>query len=246
MLFPLAVAEISCVFAGIVLWQFATRRRPYQLIWAIALLMSGIASAAYVLALPPQSNELAFRAYYALGAVLMPAWLGLGSIFLVAPRRLADRTLAALVNVGALGAGAVFVAPINSQVLGQLNGGPGTDVLQTGAWLPITILLNTFGVAAVVGVAILSAVRLVQRQGSRQLVLANGLIAAGDLIVGIAGSMARTGLPELFWLTMLAGWIVIFAGFLLTQPAPTPGFRLDTGPSSQPAWAPPAERTPVA
>jgi hypothetical protein len=189
---------------------------------------------------------LAFRVYYALGAVLMPAWLGLGSLFLAAPRRVAERTLAAVVNVGALGAAAVVVAPIDIAAFGQLNGGPGAGVLQPGVWLPITILLNTFGVVAVVGVAILSAIRLVRRQGSRQLVLANSLIAAGVLIVGIAGSMARTGLPELFWLTMLAGWIVIFAGFLLIQPAASPGFRLDTVPNSQPAWAPPAERTPVA
>ncbi|MBV8085805.1 MAG: hypothetical protein JO247_13430, partial [Chloroflexi bacterium] len=86
MLYPLAVAVISALFAGTVLNQFATRRHAHQLIWTVALGMSAVASAAYVLALPPNASAAAFRTYYALGAVLMPAWLGLGSIFLVAPR----------------------------------------------------------------------------------------------------------------------------------------------------------------
>ncbi len=235
MVYPLAVAEVSAVFAGIVLWQFAQRRRAYQLIWAVALLMSALASGGYVLALPPQSSDAGFRIYYALGAVLMPAFLGLGSIFLVAPRRAADATLAALVNVGALGAGAVLTAPLNGQALAQLNGGPGTGVLEPGIWLPITIVLNTFGVVAVVGVAIYSAIR------RRSTLLANALIAAGDLVIGVAGSMARTGLPQLFWVTMLAGWVIIFVGFLAAT-----GSRPDSGPSSQPVWAAPVERTPVA
>jgi hypothetical protein len=245
-IYPLAVAMLSSAFCAAVLCQYLQRRRPYQLVWSLALLMSALASAAYLLALPPTSSETGFRLYYALGALLMPAWLGLGSIFLVAPRRAAEITLAALVNIGALGAGAVFAAPIDRAGLAQLNGGPGTGVLEAGAWLPITIVLNTFGVAAVVGVAIYSGLQLARRKGSRQLLLATVLIAAGDLVVGIAGSMARTGLPGLFWATMFAGWIVIFAGFVLTQPATATGSRPDNGRNS-PALSPaPAERTPVA
>jgi len=242
-IYPLAVAGISAIFAAVVLRQYLQRRRPYQLIWMLALLMSALASAVYVLALPPTSNAVAFRLYYALGAALMPAWLGLGSIFLVAPRRLAEVTLAALVNVGALGAGAVFAAPLDATALARLNGGPGTGVLQPGLWLPLTIALNTFGVLAVVGVAAYTGLR----GGGRRLLLANALIASGDLVVGVAGSMARTGRPELFWTTMLAGWVVIFAGFLLTQPAAQPtGSRPGSAPNSQPRLAAPSGRTPVA
>jgi hypothetical protein len=244
--YPLAVAGVSGVFGLVLLRQYVQRRRAYQLVWLIALIMSALASAVYVLALPPRSSELAFRAYYALGGLLMPAWLGLGSVYLVAPRRVADACLAALVNVGALGAGAVFNAGIDPGALARLNGGPGTGVLLPGPWLPLTIVLNTCGVAAVVGVAIWSGIRLAQRRGPGRLPLANALIAAGDLIVGIAGSMARTGRPELFWATMLAGWCVIFAGFLLTQPLATPGSRPDSARRSPPPLAAPAGRTPAA
>jgi hypothetical protein len=237
-LYPLAVALMSAVFAGAVLQQYAWRRRPYQLVWAIALLLSALGCAAYVAALPPSSNQLAFRAYYILGGVLMPAWLGLGSVYLVAPRRIADRCLAGLLNLGALGAGAVLSAGIDTAALARLNGGPGAGVLEPGPWLPITILLNTLGVLAVTGVAVYSAVLVIKKRGSGRLLTANVLIAAGDVTVGVAGSLARTGRPELFWATMLAGWVAIFAGFLLTQPAAkSRGSRPDSGLHSQPRLA---------
>jgi len=243
-IFPLSVALVSGIFAGMILQQYVARRQAHQLIWTIALLMSAVASAAYVLALPPAGSDVAFRAYYVLGGLLMPAWLGLGSIFLAAPRRLAEGTLAVIVNVGAIGAGAVLTAGIEPGSLVRLNGGPGTGVLEPGIWLPITIALNTFGVLAVVGVAVYSS--LVRKRGPRQLVAANTLIATGAVIVGIAGSMARTGLPQLFWVTMLAGWVIIFVGFMMAQLAGPTGSRLGSGRNSQPRWAAPAGRTPVA
>ncbi|HEU0169199.1 MAG TPA: hypothetical protein VFS62_15590 [Chloroflexota bacterium] len=248
MLYPLAVAVISALFAGTVLNQFATRGHAHQLIWTVALGMSAVASAAYVLALPPTASTTAFRTYYALGAVLMPAWLGLGSIFLVAARRFADWCAAGLLAASALAVSSVSNAGLDTRAFAGLNGGPGSGILTPGPWLPLTIILNTLGVVAVVGVAIYSAVRVVQRKGSGRLLLANVCIAVGDLIVGVAGSMARTGHPELFWITMLVGWIVIFAGFLLTQPrlATSAGSRLDTGLSSPQPSPLPAERTPVA
>lgn len=237
MIYPLAVAVVSAVFAGMVLQQYISRRRPHQLVWTIALLMAALASAAYVLSLPPASSASAFRIYYSLGGMLMPAWLGLGSIFLVAPRRISDAALAFLVNASALGLGALFVADLNMSQLATLNGGPGTGVVGPGVWLPITIVLNTAGVLAVVCVAAYSAIQVARHKGSVRLLVANILIAAGDIVVGIAGSMARTGLPQLFWLTMLLGWVVIFAGFLTAGGA---GSRLDSGPSSHSASAVPA------
>jgi len=221
MIYPLAVAAISAVFLAAVLRQYRQRGKPYQLIWTVALAMSTAASLAYVFALPPTASAVAFRVYYVFGAELMPAWLGLGSIFLVTPRQIADWALATLLAASALAAGAVAQATVNSSLLAQLNGGPGSGVLEPGPWLPLTIVLNTCGVIAVVGVAMYSGVQLARRKGSGRMLGANALIAAGDLIVGVAGSMARTGQPELFWVTMFAGWIVIFSGFLLTSYQPS-------------------------
>ena len=225
MAYPLAVAAISLLFALATGRQYAARRRPYQLVWTIALGMSAIASIAYLFAHPPGSSAAAFRAYYLFGAALMPAWLGLGSLLLLDLRKAAQWVIATFLAVSALAAGSVLQASIDPARLAALDGGPGTGVLQPGPWLPLTIVLNTAGVTAVVGVAILSGVQVLRRRGTGRVLLANLLIAAGDLMVGIAGSLARTGHPELFWVTMLAGWIVIFVGFLLTVQPATTGYR---------------------
>lgn len=236
MAYPIAVAVISLVFAATVLQQYLSKRKPHQLVWSVALAMSAAAAAAYVFALPPVHSQAGFRAYYWLGALCMPAWLGLGSIYLVAPRKAADRALGFLINASLLGAAAIWAAPVDLPAFSALDGGPGTSVLQPGPWLPLLILLNTLGVAAVVVVAIYSGIRAARRRMPGRLLLANACIAAGDLVIGVAGSMARVGFPGLFWITMSVGWVIIFAGFLLTLPFPATSVsapRLPESPSLQ-------------
>src|SRR5438477_612566 len=88
---------------------------------------------------------------------------------------------------------------------------------QLGAWLITIIVLNTLGVLAVVGVAIYSGWKLIQRQGTSSLLWANVLILAGDLINAAAGTTARLGVKNIFWLVMTFGWIVFFIGVLLAS-----------------------------
>src|SRR5450432_2339297 len=82
---------VTGLFAGMVLRQYLRRRRTYQLYWSIALSMAFLATVAYVLMLVVQPTSMAgtifFRVYYIFGAELMPSWLGLGSVALVASAR---------------------------------------------------------------------------------------------------------------------------------------------------------------
>src|SRR5437868_5936345 len=115
-IYPLIVAIVSLAFGVIVLSQWMARRRSQQLIWAIALLMAAGASFAFVGFLSVGS-ELLFRVYYALGALLMAAYLGMGSLYLALSKRAADLILAALVIVSALGVALILVAPMDVAAL---------------------------------------------------------------------------------------------------------------------------------
>src|SRR5438132_1740411 len=88
LLYPGINVIVTGLFAGIVLRQYVQRHRLYQLYWGIALSMAFVATLAYVfmIVVQPTSDTgvLFFRLYYILGAALMPSWLGLGSIALVA------------------------------------------------------------------------------------------------------------------------------------------------------------------
>ena len=52
---------------------------------------------------------------------------------------------------------------------------------------------------------------------------ANVTIVVGTAIISRAGWAARLGSPNAFWVLMALGWIVNFAGFLLTTNLVTVG-----------------------
>ncbi len=232
LLFPPAINVIvTGLFAGMVLRQYLRRHRASQLYWAIALSMAFLATLSYVLMIAVQPTSpggvLFFRLYYILGAALMPAWLGLGSIALVSSPRVTRISLIVLSILSVLSAALIFAASINMQKLGEIAGTPGTGTLYPGAWLSTIIGLNTLGVVAVVGVAIYSGWKLLRRQSSiagfhaGNLVWANVLILLGDLLNAAAGTSARLlGVESTFWLIMAVGWTVFFTGVWLTNRRP--------------------------
>lgn len=217
LLYPLIVAVVSLAFGVTVFTQWLRRRRPQQLIWGIALLMAALASFAYAGFLG-NGDALLFRVYYLFGALLMAAYLGMGSLYLALRKRTADLILATLVIASALAVALLLVAPVNAAQLHyvQHHGGAGQGVLKPGLWLVLLILHNVFGAVAVVGVALYSAYKVLRRQAPRRFAAANITIAVGTLIISEAGTAARVGSPNYFWVFMTIGWIVIFAGFLLT------------------------------
>jgi hypothetical protein len=165
---------------------------------------------------------LLFHTYYILGAALMPAWLGLGSIALVSSRRLTYICLTILCVLSVVAGALILSSDLDMHKLSQIAGTPGTGILHPGAWLVMVIILNTLGVLAVVGVAIYSGWKLVRRAHgpptaqASNLLRANILIMAGDLLNGAAGSLARfLGIQSAFWLVMAVGWTVFFVGVLL-------------------------------
>jgi hypothetical protein len=246
LLFAIVNVVVTGLFAGMVLRQYMRRRRTSQLYWSIALTMAFLATLAYVfmVIVGPTSSTgmLFFRVYYILGAALVPAWLGLGSIALVASPRITRICLIALSALSILAIVLVSTATINISNLNHIAGTPGTGILEPGAWLATIIVLNTLGVLAVVGVAVYSGWKLVRRQSSvggiqtSNLLWANVLILAGDLLNAAAGSLARFfGLESSFWLVMAFGWIMFFAGVLLASRRSATAKQMSPGKTGVPA-----------
>ncbi len=233
LLFAIINVVVLALFVGLVLSQYMQRHRMYQLFWSIALAMAFIATLAYVLMVIVGPTSAAgvvfFRLYYILGGALTPAWLGLGSIALVTGPRVSRICLVILIVLSVIAAALVAAAGIDMKALRQIAGTPGTGILQPtfGAWTLMIIILNTLGVLAVVGVAIYSGWKMVRRQSNvsgfraSNLLWANVLILLGELLNAAAGSFARFfGLESSFWLIMSLGWVVFYAGVLLTSRRP--------------------------
>lgn len=220
MLYPAVVTVVALSFAAIVLEQYRRRRRPYQLVWAVSLTLGGLAGLCFLLFLGEARNPIFFRLYYACGGLLMAAYLGLGSIYLLAPRRVAHTTAAGVVGLSAVGLAFLFATPIDRAALHGSNLEAGSNLV-SGPAVAFIVLLNVFGALAVIGGACVSGWRLYCRRGPARLLGANALIAAGTVLASLAGSLARlTSSGRWFWILLAAGFVVLFAGFLLTAARP--------------------------
>jgi hypothetical protein len=216
MLLPALVALVALLFAGSLARIYVSRRRPYQLVWILSLLLGALAGITFVLFLATDRNAGFFLVYYATGGLLMAAYLGLGSVYLFAPRRVAHATAGVIVALSVVGLGFLLSAPIHTTALHAANVEAGTKIV-TGPSIAFIAILNTFGAAAVIGGAMYSAWRLYNRQGPARLLVANALIAAGTILAALAGTLARVASDgTYFWALLLVGFVVLFVGFNLT------------------------------
>jgi hypothetical protein len=80
---PLLSALLSFVFAAMVFDQWLQRRHNFQLVWSIGLLAYGISTGCEFLGGAFGWNPGLYRTWYLVGAFLVPAYLGAGTLYLL-------------------------------------------------------------------------------------------------------------------------------------------------------------------
>jgi hypothetical protein len=214
----LITSLISLVFALTVLAQYMARRRPYQLVWSVGLFLYFAGTGVWFLREALGINQWILRAWYFTGAMLVPAYLGTGTLYLLAPRRAAHTAMGILL-VATVAAGILaFVSPLQRPVA-ELAA---SDHLTGVGFFPpyvfiLTIVLNTYGTIALVGGALWSAALFLWRRAMPRRALSNVLIAVGALFSAAGGALARLDIPQPHLIALLIGIIVIYLGFLLSR-----------------------------
>ena len=95
---PLLAALVSLTFAFAVLDQFFAKRRDHLLYWAIGLFAWGVGTFAEFVFEAFGASGISFRLWYLSGAVVTAAWLGMGTVALLAGRaRWVDMLVGALI-----------------------------------------------------------------------------------------------------------------------------------------------------
>jgi len=84
---PLGSSVLSFVFAGLVFEQWWHRRQSFQLVWTVGLLWYGISAGTEFLGGAFGWNEVIYRVWYLIGAFFVAAYLGMGTIYLLAKTR---------------------------------------------------------------------------------------------------------------------------------------------------------------
>jgi len=217
---------IATAFSLSALDRWLRRRQPHDGAWSAAMALFSLASFALWWGTAAGWNGPVFRVFFLAGAVLNVSWLALGTVYLLAGRRIGVAVARGLSLSSAFATGVLLVTPF----VGSIDPSDlprGRDVF--GA-LPRILAAVGSGVAALVifAGAIWSAARLMRGRSAslptrdartvispRRVALANLMIAGGTLVLSLSGSLAgRLGDDRAFVVTLLAGVSLLFAGFL--------------------------------
>jgi len=209
---PILTTLVSLAFASI-LWR-RWRAKPqatYLLWWFLGL-------ATYAAGTITESattlfgwSEPVFRAWYIAGALLGGAPLAQGTVYLLLPKKLADRLTAALVAIVVIGSICVLLSPIQYALVEphRLSG-------KVFAWQWVRMFspwVNLYAVLFLVGGALWSAGRYFTETEGGPRMWGNVAIAIGAILPGIGGTFTRFGHVEVLYVTELIGVLFVWLGY---------------------------------
>jgi hypothetical protein len=213
--FPLAAALVAFAFAWQLLARYRSRRRSYQLAWALSLAMYGVASLAVVAGLFGGWSRAEFAVFWAFGAVLNVPFLAAGELMLL----IRDRTAHAVMWLIL-----IFLTAYTVSVLSGASFDPtalterlpsGKEVFGDGTPAHrLAQLISIPSFVVLVGGALWSAWRMRGRRELRDRFVGTLLIVVGASIVAGGATFAALGNLPGFCITLVAGIAVMFAGFL--------------------------------
>jgi hypothetical protein len=162
-------------------------------------------------------NAFVFRLWYLFGAILVAAWLGQGTIYLLIKTKWAN-WLMVLLAIGSLyGLIRVFTAELDPNLM--------TESVHTGSELSghaiitsgvrsLTPFFNLYGTVALVGGAVYSAWIFWRKRILLNRTIGNVLIAIGAMLPAFGGTFSRMGIPFALYIGELLGAILMFWGFI--------------------------------
>jgi hypothetical protein len=162
-------------------------------------------------------NDLAFRAWYLFGAILVAAWLGQGTVYLLARRRWANLLMIVLGIASLYGLVRVLGAELDPSLLSaskhtgsELSG---QAILTPGVRL-LTPFFNIYGTLALVGGAAYSAWIFWRKRILLHRAIGNVLIAVGALLPAFGGTFSRFGIQGALYIGEFLGAVIMFTGFI--------------------------------
>lgn len=232
---PFISSIVSFVFAVIIFKRYADRRGTHLLIWGIGMVFYGIGGFCEAYFGAFGWNPLIFRMWYLFGAILVAAWLGQGTVYLLAKRKWANALAALLILGSVYAAFRVFTAELDPTLMtssvhtgSELSG----HAIVTSGIRTLTPIFNLYGTVTLVGGAVYSAYIFWRKRILLNRTLGNLLIAVGALAPAFGGAFSRFGIPGALYYGELFGAILLFAGFIR---ATTPMKNTEPQPALTPA-----------
>jgi len=216
-LVPFTSSVISFIFAYLVLKRYVARRGLHLLLWGIGMIFYGIGGFCEGYYGAFGWNPLIFRLWYLFGAILVAAWLGQGTVYLLAKRKWAHVLMAVLVLGSVYGLLRVFGAELDPNLMttslhtgSEMSG----HAIVTSGVRTLTPFFNLYGTVALVGGAAWSAWIFWRKRVLLHRTIGNILIAVGALLPAFGGSFSRMGFSGALYVSELLGAVLMFIGFI--------------------------------
>ena len=216
-LLPFASFVVSFIFAFFVFKRYWVRRGPHLLLWGIGMVFYGIGGFCEAYFAAFGWNDLVFRLWYLFGAMLVAAWLGQGTVYLLAKRKWANGLMIALALGSLYGAFQVFGAQLDpTQMTSSLHTGSemsGHAIVSPGV-RGLTPIFNLYGTITLVGGAAYSAWLFWRKRILLNRVIGNIFIAVGAMLPAFGGLFSRVGIGGALYVSELLGAVLMFIGFM--------------------------------
>lgn len=214
---PFASSLISIVFAALIFKRYVERRGTHLLLWGIGMVFFAIGGFCEAYFGAFGWNPLIFRLWYLCGAILVAAWLGQGTVYLLASKRWAT-ILMVLLGLGSVYAAIlVFGAELDPSLMttsahtgSELSG----HAIVTPGVRTLTPIFNAYGTFTLVGGAAYSAWIFWRKRVLLDRTVGNILIAVGALAPAFGGAFSRAGIAGALYIGEFIGAVLIFLGFL--------------------------------
>jgi hypothetical protein len=204
--FALVTALVAATVMVVLGGQYSRKRRIYSLWWTIAFLVTAVAALSQFVAFAQGMWPAGLYRLYLILASVVPAFMGVGTMYLLASRRWA--------NVYTVIIGLLTLLTIYGAASAALSAGALQHVLQAATTVqkvtpsPIVLIgfavLGTLGAGAMVLGALVSAIRTRHIQPL--------LILLGGVVYSMGDTMAAYNLPVLFFLAQVVGVLLLYGG----------------------------------
>ncbi len=214
---PALSTAVTAIAAFFVFRRYRFRKGTHLLLWGIGLTLYSLATLSEAV-LGGQWNPVFFRLWYWAGALVVAAWLGQGTVFLLVRKKPWPQVTMALLLIGSLaGLIWIFATPLDAAVFdaGESLTEQYKNILPAGGVRFLTPVFNIYGTITLIGGAIYSAYIFQRKRVLLNRMWGNILIALGGLSPALGGTFSRLGMPTFLYLSELLGGILIFIGFLV-------------------------------
>ncbi|HEX5133563.1 MAG TPA: hypothetical protein VFX92_13890 [Candidatus Krumholzibacteria bacterium] len=230
---PIGTTIISAVFCAILFSRYRARRGLHLFWWALGMFTYGLGTALESAITLFGNTIVLTKAWYIAGALLGGYPLAQGSVYLHLKRRKANLLTAITVPLLLVIATLVAISPA---ILSNLEPHRPSGAVLGWQWVRLTTpFVNMYSVIFLIGGAIYSAYRFSRMHDadSGNRALGNTLIAAGAILPGIGGSMAKAGVVEALYVGEFVGVLFILAGYrACLRPVRVPDVAVEPGSSS--------------